>query len=202
VVSGPLEPHSPKSDARNRSTYGGASQLYLALKLVAKVGHTVFLGFGQNGLDARCISPDQVFLATLNVPPSAFTEWSHEDHGFYETDLGSLLEALEYAAKGWVQLTVDARGSSGTLTIGCRYGDTALELRPSDAAPPDLKVVFEAESLVLIQDLVAHLKKHSKDAYNVVGFHAEPDALYMGIRGSLRRLPTLKHNCRVDQAEA
>ncbi|PSO07248.1 hypothetical protein B9Q04_11885 [Candidatus Marsarchaeota G2 archaeon BE_D] len=177
-------------------------QLYYALRRLASINTTVTLSLSDSGLDARCISPSHVSMAILSIPKEAFTEYSIAGETRFALELEDLLTALQSAGESWVHLSIDGEAPGGSLVAAFKEGNVKVAFDDSISPPPDLRVEFDVESLLLLDELRSLVTHAYRRGCTHLNFTTHEELLSGNCGGLIKRFAPIWLKNRVGKAEA
>ncbi len=142
------------------------------------------LDINEEGLFLRAIDPSQIAMVTLNLPKSAFSEYSVDKKELVGINFVNLVKILSRAKNG-EKVTISKEDSSFVITFtgGKRKRTFKVPMLDSkDLITKEVKVDPEAE----VEILASELKDSLKDAELVstyLTFDTTPDKFVMKVHG-------------------
>lgn len=204
-MNGSSTPDNPKvGDSRTWFSlrFVSTAQLYRVLERLAHINTSVVVSLRDAGLDARCMSPSHVSMATLSIPKEAFTEYSITGGVSFTIELEELLKAMQTAGDGWIHLFMDSGTPQGGLVAEFKEGNVSVALDDAINPLPDLRVEFEVESLLLLDELRSLIiNAHRMGCAHFI-LTTQGEQLSGGCRGLIRRFAPIWIRNKVDKAES
>jgi len=183
--------------------FASTTQLYQVLKPLTSINTTLVVSLRDDFLEAKCISPSHVSMAILVIPKEAFAEYSVNGQTSFAFELEGLLTALRTVGESWIRLFSEGEPSDagGILAAEFREGSMRWGLDSPATPIPDLRVEFDVESLLLLDELRDQVAHAYSGGCSRVTFNTRGDAFSVGCAGLMKRFSPIWIRYKTDAVD-